>query len=464
MIYELIILICIVLLSLYLHNIHLSKTYKYSIYEDYQYDFGHCQSNTYNVTLQNFIITIPLVKIHHAIFIKIIVHNNLISRWFQPEITISESYFCTTKRSVTNSFEHTASGVRYLNISSLFTSLTEDKKDIILHIKPKHISIKPQNIQIISIENRPLTTSKILILAPHPDDAEISSFGLYTKYNQAHIVTITSGGSGEHKHFSLFKNMEKNSLSKGRIRVWNSLTVPLLSDVPFSNILNLGFFDGTLKEMYKNPTKIVESRHTHSADINQFRKQNISELANKISGESNWESLVNNLEFIIQEVQPDIIVTPHPEIDSHSDHKFTSIALFEALKNLKYQYGELFLYTNHHPLSGYYPYGKATNVMTLPPNPKPTKDLYFNGIYSQNMSSNTQKDKFIALESMYDLRLETGWLSIIGSIKIFLQANKRKLIGDKTYFRRSIRSNELFFVVKIKNLDEIHKNRQETTN
>jgi len=209
--------------------------------------------------------------------------------------------------------------------------------------------------------------------------------------------------------------------------------------------------------MYENPTKIVKSTHTHSADINQFRKQNISDLADKISGESNWESLVNNLEFIINKIQPDIIVTPHPEIDSHPDHKFTSIALFEALKNSKQQTGDLFLYTNHHTLSKYYPYGKATNAMTLPPNFETTKGFYFNGIYSQDTPLNAQKDKSIALEAMYDLRIETEWLSILGSVKILVQAIKRKLVGDKTYFRRSIRSNELFFVVKIKNLTEIYK-------
>ena len=459
MAYELLILIFIVLLFLYSYYFFLCKAYKYNVSDDYQYNFNHSQSNIYDVNLENSIIKIPLVKINHAIFIKIIVNNNVISRWFQSEITISSSNSYTTKRSVTNSFEHAADGVRYLNISSLFTSLTEDKKDIILNIKAKHISIKPQNLQIINIENMPLTHSKILILAPHPDDAEIASFGLYRKYNQAHIVTITAGdgGAGEHKNTAVFKNKKKQFLKKGKIRTWNSLTVPLLADIPFSNILNLGFFDSTLKEMYENPSKIVESTVTHSADINQFRKQNISELAKKLSGESNWKSLVNNLEFIIKEIQPDIIVTPHPEIDFHYDHKFTSIALFEALKNLKQQSGKLFLYTNHHPLSRYYPYGKATNVMTLPPNFEPTKDLYFDSIYSQNMPCNIQKDKFIALESMHDLRIDTKWLSIIGSIKILLQANKRKFIGDKTYFRRSIRSNELFFVVKIKNLDNVYK-------
>ncbi|MGB5445822.1 MAG: PIG-L family deacetylase [Psychromonas sp.] len=458
MIYEMLIPVFIIFLFLYIYNFYLLKTYKYCIVNDYHYDFNHCQSTSYLVNLQNSIINIPLVKINHAIFVKITVHNNIISRWAPSEITISSNAPGLTKDSVTNTFEHAASGVRYLNISSLFTSLTEDRKDKILNIETRHIFIKPQDITVISIENRPLSDSKILILAPHPDDAEIASFGLYKKYNQAHIVTITGGDSGELKHTSTFKNNKKNFLNKGQIRTWNSLTVPLLADVPFSNILNLGFFDNTLKEMYENPTKIVASTHTHSADMNQFRKQNISELANKISGESNWESLVNNLEVIIQEIQPDIIITPHPEIDSHNDHKFTSIALFEALKNSKHQSGELFLYTNHHPLSKYYPYGQATHVMTLPPNIEPTKGFYFNSIYSQDTPIDAQKDKFIALEAMYDLRIETEWLSIIGSIKILSRAIKRKLIGDKTYFRRSIRSNELFFVVKIKNLTEIYKN------
>ncbi|KJR43421.1 nitroreductase family protein [Candidatus Magnetoovum chiemensis] len=54
--------------------------------------------------------------------------------------------------------------------------------------------------------------------------------------------------------------------------------MPLLGSIPPENVLNLGFFDGTLEKMfYVNPSS-VKALYTGISNINIFRRQNISPL------------------------------------------------------------------------------------------------------------------------------------------------------------------------------------------
>ena len=146
-----------------------------------------------------------------------------------------------------------------------------------------------------------------------------------------------------------------------------------------------------------------------------------------------------------------IIVAPYPALDSHSDHKFSSIALFEAIKKSGLINGELYLYTNHYVLNEFYPYGKIGGIVSLPPNFE--KAIYFNSIHSHSLSIDDQKNKIFGLEAHNDLRLDTEWLSSKGAIKHAYANIKRDINGkDNSYYKRAVRSNELFFVVKIANI------------
>ena len=63
------------------------------------------------------------------------------------------------------------------------------------------------------------------------------------------------------------------------MRVWNSLTVPLLAGVPSENILQLGYFDSTLTAMRQNPEKEIKSTKIDTTDVDIFRRANTSSLA-----------------------------------------------------------------------------------------------------------------------------------------------------------------------------------------
>ncbi len=172
-------------------------------------------------------------------------------------------------------------------------------------------------------------------------------------------------------------------------------------------VLNLGYFDGTLSSMYSsNPAPIMNSDNFLSG-MNTFRKQNISSYKKDLTGASDWPSFIANLKSVIRKYQPDVIVTPYPALDNHPDHKCASIAVFQALKELNIQKGALFLYSNHFVQNEYFPYGPAKTMVTLPPNFK--NSIYFKSIYSNPLSFVQQKDKYLALESMYALRSSTDW-------------------------------------------------------
>jgi len=149
---------------------------------------------------------------------------------------------------------------------------------------------------------------------------------------------------------------------------------------------------------------------------------------------------VNCIENLLTEKN---ILTHHPN-DLHQDHKQTTLSTIEILKELNYK-TKLLLYTNHLSQSQTYPLGEIGTAITLPPN---KKEFYFDAVYSFCLDDNLQKDKFFALEAMHDLRNPQINISIKHSLKHLNKLIKRKLsTKDKSYYRRSIRANELFFVV-----------------
>jgi len=223
----------------------------------------------------------------------------------------------------------------------------------------------------------------------------------------------------------------------------------MLGGVMPEHAINLGYFDGTLKQMAENKSKSVHSLYTDIDNVNHFREQNLSSLTPESQGKANWLSLVADLKQIIVAFNPDIIVTPYPALDSHNDHKLSTIVVIDAIKELNLQQGQLFLYTNHLTANDYFPYGQQGELISIPPDFN--KSLYFDSIYSFRLPQ--PKDKIFALEAMNDLRLDTSWLNISGAFKIFTKTLSNKLIlKDKTYFRRAVRANELFLVVNFSSL------------
>ncbi|CAN0356916.1 unnamed protein product [Scytosiphon promiscuus] len=418
-----------------------SSIYPYDVKQDYDYSFHQTDASITNLNFKNGNVVLPKKRSTvQTAFLKLNVKASFLGKYFLPHVEI------IGKSSFTQYFEHGVAGVRYLNVSQLMSE-NETK----LRLEGNHITIDEQSVQLIVFENQNINKSRILVVSPHPDDAEIAAFGVYSSNENSHILTVTAGEGGENKYDEVYENKVKQHLKKGELRTWNSITVPMLGGIRPEQSLNLGFFDGTLEEMFRSKSEQVSGILTNTSDINTFRKLNISSLSDSLSGKSDWNSLVENLEYLLKTIKPDIIVAPYPALDSHSDHKLSSIALFEALKKSGIKNGELYLYTNHYVLNEFYPYGKIGGIVSLPPNFE--KAIYFNNIYSHPLSLDDQKNKIFGLEAHNDLRLDTEWLSSKGAIKHAYANIKRDINGkDNSYYKRAVRSNELFYVVKIANI------------
>lgn len=422
-------------------NNYRKSAYYYKTDSDYTYNFDFSNAKYFHLKLKDNRIIIPdsLNLFNTTSFIKLNLNTNLKSNFFRPEIKIYND------KNIINQFEIGAKGIRYINISNL---TNDNGKELI--IESKNISVDDQEVELIIFNNVNVNVkdSKILVIAPHPDDAEIASYGLYSTNNDTFILTITAGEAGINTYDEIYKDSTEQYLQKGKLRTWNSITVPLLGGISIENCINLGFFDGTLKTMYENRNKDIEGLYTKTNNINTFRKYNVSKLQTYLKGSSSWISLVENIRVLLDTIKPELIITPYPVIDSNSDHKFTTVALLEALKGKNIRNGRLLLYTNHHSKSEFFPFGNSGYGITLPPNFNDS--LYFNSIYSIPLSTTIQNDKMFALEAMNDLRLDTEWLNAKGSAKITSEIFLRKILAkDKDYFRRAVRSNELFFVVDI---------------
>ena len=284
----------------------------------------------------------------------------------------------------------------------------------------------------------------VLVLAPHPDDAEIAAFGVYAHRN-ATIVTVTTGNAGPRSYEAVFKDVPEMYHFKGVIRLIDSITVPWQGGIPPERTFNMGYFDARLAEMHDKPAAVIPEMYGPNTDIGGYLSYNLGSLLPKRARESKWTNLVDDLETVLKKVKPAVIVAPHPQLDSHADHQFATVALAEAMSRRR-QRATLLLYTNHADRNRY-PYGPAGTVMSLPPPVE--QEVILDRVYSHPVSTEVQRQKLFALESMHDLRpspsriyqAEFGDDRSIAPEEIGTSAG-----GGVNYLRRGPRSNELFFV------------------
>lgn len=440
-----VIIIISIFLLYYAHNKRTS-IYNYDPTLGYTYDFEDTDVEIYPIKIENNIFQSPLTESNNiTAFLKVNLKSTLFGEFFKPQINIHFN-----DKTISQQFELGVEQTRFLNISEAINANIDQ-----IEIDVKYASLVDDKVSLYVFKNNNLKDKRILIISPHPDDAEIAAYGLYASYPEnTFIVTVTAGDAGEFKYDEIYKDSLIHYHQKGKIRTWNSLTVPLLGGIKPENILNLGYFNEALVNMHQNDTALVKTKFTKTYDVNTFRKQNSSTLIDSIKATSTWNSLVEDFTFLLDTIQPDIIVTPHPELDSHLDHQYSTIAMIEAIKKTGLNKGYLFLYTNHLPQSEAYPFGEMYQPITLPP--YFDNSLYFESIYSFPVPLSVQKEKIFTLDAMNDLRLDTEYLNTQSTFIYALKTLKRNTVGpENNYFRRSVRSNELFFVVPINQISKL---------
>ncbi len=331
-----------------------------------------------------------------------------------------------------------ARGLRWINLSGLRHQLA-DGAQVEIHTHGLTLGAGPATLRVF--DNRLDLARPILVLAPHPDDAEIAAFGLYAGRN-ATIVTVTSGNAGDFNYRDNVSDPAEHYLFKGYLRAVDSVTVPWQGGIPPDRCYNLGYFDARLAQMHDKPQEAVPEMYGPNQDLAPYRRANVSRLLPNASRKNTWANLVADLETVLRKVKPAIVVMPYPQLDTHLDHQFTTVAAAEALARVKGPTVFL-LYTNH-AFRNLYPFGPAGTGMSLPP--WPGREVPVEGVYSHPVSPDLVRRKLFALESMHDLRLspaEQGRCLPPGSTP---QRDDYPRLPEVDYLRRGPRSDEVFFV------------------
>ncbi len=399
---------------------------------DYVYNFSATERNA--IDLHDDAVVWP--KLNNdvdTVLLRVNITKNKWSKFVRPYIEITSN-----NHSERQYLERDCLGIRYLNI----TSFNDTDQKISLR---SNILQWEQQAEVIAFANNINPKAKVLVIAPHPDDAELAAFGFYSDHD-SHIINITVGETGRIDYAKkYFADEKQQRLFKAKVRVLDSITTPLWGGVKPQNVYNLGYFSSSLQEMYQNPDQEVVDQYTNTADISKWRKMNIAKLP-KSDDKATWNNLLNDLKTLIAKIKPDIIVMPHPALDKNPDHNICTQAVFAAMQDIEHEPAKLMFYVAHSNVSAKYPFGPQHSPVTVPPNFVDTQSY---AVYSHKLSYEKQVDKLFALNNMHDIAPVPGggsiwqqlWHKFFGRSKYYKPWQK--------YFRKAVRANEMFLVAKI---------------
>jgi LmbE family N-acetylglucosaminyl deacetylase len=377
-------------------------------------------------------------------FLELEVKASIAGRLSDPAVEIRAGDFSDIQY-----LERGAQGTRFLNVSRLLRCKTAGER---VHLNGRGLTWKADWARLHICDEQIAPDDRVLVIAPHPDDAEIAAFGFYADMC-ATIVTLTAGDASDRYENSAqpWISFPRNTIAK--MRVWDSLSVPQFGGVPSERAINLCLPDGRLREMYVSADHDFCGDNDNALDFSTLRRMNYSHPFQDGSA-CTWSSLVRELCSIIKEVKPSIVVTPHPTLDPHADHLFATLALSEALHFSGSTKGRMFFYTVHNRRSELWPFGPAGSGVALLPI-LPEDGLGASGFYSHGLSIQRQRQKFIALEAMHDVR-DIQW----PPDRPGRQVGRRMMeelrglahgmgTSPTSYLRRAVRPDELFFVTSI---------------
>ncbi|UYP29984.1 PIG-L family deacetylase [Pseudomonas sp. Z8(2022)] len=341
-------------------------------------------------------------------------------------------------------FERGVAGRRYLNLSGLPADG--------LAVRPRFCRIDGE-LRLHAMRNPDYAGQRLLIVAPHADDAELAAFGLYSRAAEVAIVTLTQGEIEAENYQRLGLEKDAAARLKGRLRAWDSLAAPLWGGVPQTHCVQLGYYCLQLPLMAERPQQPFGSRESGENDVRSVRNHNPIRLPADADGLPSWNNLIADLAAVIDHYRPEVVLTPHPQLDPHHDHVASTRALLEACERAAWQAQTLLLYANHLHDNDRWPMGPAGNGIALPPAITP---LPADRLWSPSLDAQQQLDKAMALGLQHDLQgplpLKRRWRRLIQRA---LVGRRWPATGEDEFFRKAVRRHELFWVRPInRNIDK----------
>lgn len=313
-----------------------------------------------------------------------------------------------------------------------------------------------QDATLLGFTPPALSDGPLLILAPHPDDAELAAYGLYQRHHyNSWIVTLTAGERQKRLDRQYLPGLDDDSRTasrrKGKIRAWNSATTPLLANVPAERLIMLGYFNDTLHDLLEEPSISVPSYGDSNLRPEEFRTWNLHQLGSDAAPANLGELLLQDLAEILTQVKPTTVIVTHPEIDPHPDHVAAARACAQAMRLSGHQPERVLLYANHLKGIRGFPRGPAHAAAGVWPLNLSDSRLGPWRLYSETLNDETIRQKAVALDSMHDLRAGfkldkrlKRWLTrrLSG-----LPTSAWKDYGHHDYFQTHLKAHEVFAVV-----------------
>ncbi|EPC04111.1 hypothetical protein L861_02030 [Litchfieldella anticariensis FP35 = DSM 16096] len=362
-------------------------------------------------------------------------------RWGQPSVTLSER----NSERFTQYLEAGQQGKRWLNLTGI-QGLDELKLDT------KRCRLGQQAVlqgfRVPSLDDGPL-----LIVAPHPDDAELAAFGLYRHYSsQTWIVTLSAGERQKRLDRQYLPNLDNDLASathrKGWIRAWNSATTPMLAGISAERLVMLGYFNDTLSKLLEKPQQRICSAANADITPATFRSWNRRPLPSDTNPGNQGDKLIGDLAALFAEIRPTTLVVTHPEVDPHADHIAAAHACALAMQNAKHCPHQVLLYANHLRGQRGFPYGPAHAAAGPWPLNQAESRLGPWHFFSQYLPLDAQRDKAVAMDSMHDLRanlrLEKRLKRALQRRLSGLPRNAYQDYGHHDYFQTHIKAHETF--------------------
>ncbi|MDB6090913.1 MAG: hypothetical protein JWN85_3697 [Gammaproteobacteria bacterium] len=352
-------------------------------------------------------------------------------------------------------FERGVTGQRYLNLSALFAG-QEHRPWTRVRLHGNWLRWQARACLLV-FDAPDVENAAILVLAPHPDDAEIAAFGMYA-YRKSWVVTVTAG---ERATGILPVGIAAGERSRwaALLRVSDSLTVPQLGEVPQERLINLAYPDGALQSMFREPSGAFTLACEAQLPRSQLRAKNRLPEFQQGARDCTWNGLIDELQRLLELSRPDIVVCPHPQGDAHPDHIFTTVALERSLQRIPGKRPLLLLYTVHSAGAPVHPPGPQEAVVGPPPGVNAS--WFLDSVYSFELPPAHQQAKKFAVEAMHAargypaeepagavallktiVRHSSGWLSGMG-------------LQPASLLRRSCRPNEIYYVARGEQIGEL---------
>lgn len=408
----------------------------YSPNEDYAYAFPHgSEVPGLRLDAGRLLLDAPLAA-DDTLIVGIELHSSWLGRFIDPAVELLGLQ--TPDRQV---FERGVGGRRYLNLTGAADALAAGK----LQVRGRFCRINGQPT-LWRFRQPDYRQQRVMVIAPHADDAELAAFSLYSQAAESWIVTLTAGEIEAEYYQQMGLPKAQAAQLKGRLRAWDSIAVPRWAGVPEAQCVQLGYFCMQLAAMQAAPDQAQASREAQLSDTRLFRQFNAFALPGDEDGAPTWHNLIADLRALLLKARPQVIVLPTPLLDPHADHICAHAAILEALEGLAWQPDTLLGYANHLHDNDRWPMGDSGAGVALPPRFDTADELV---PCSFTLALSQQQDKAMALGMMHDLqprapfkRRVRRWLQQV------LAGRSPSPYGENEFFRKAVRRHELLWVLK----------------